>query len=83
MEQVKACPTAEMSQNSVRMSWSRKDLNKHLGDIMRSIHKSCVKHGTDPDGYVNYPRGANIAGFLTVANSMMDKGIISFLGYDI
>ena len=61
----------EMSQNSLRMSWSRKELNKHLGDIMLSIHESCVKHGTDPDGYVNYPRGANIAGFKKVAKALL------------
>jgi len=66
----------EMSQNSLRMSWSRKELNQHLGDIMASIHKSCLKHGTDPDGYVNYLRGANIAGFKKVAKALLAYGVV-------
>jgi len=66
----------EMSQNSLRMSWTRKEVNQHLGDIMRSIHDACLKHGTDPDGYVNYMRGANIAGFKKVAKALLAYGVV-------
>ncbi len=66
----------EMSQNSLRMSWTREKLNTHLGDIMRKIHESCLEHGTEEDGYVNYLRGANIAGFKKVANALLAYGIV-------
>ncbi|MBE9550201.1 MAG: NADP-specific glutamate dehydrogenase [Proteobacteria bacterium] len=66
----------EMSQNSLRMSWTRETLNDHLGDIMRNIHESCLEHGTEPDGYVNYLRGANIAGFKKVANALLAYGVV-------
>ena len=66
----------EMSQNSLRMSWSREDVNNHLGDIMLAIHDKCVKYGTDPDGYVNYLRGANIAGFKKVAKALLAYGVV-------
>jgi glutamate dehydrogenase (NADP+) len=64
----------EMAQNSVRMSWSRKELNQHLGDIMKGIHERCVKYGTEPDGYVDYAKGANIAGFKKVADALIGFG---------
>jgi glutamate dehydrogenase (NADP+) len=64
----------EMSQNSMRMSWSRKELNTHLGDIMRRVHKRCVEYGSDPDGYVDYLKGANIAGFKKVADALIAYG---------
>ena len=64
----------EMSQNSMRMSWSRKELNTHLGDIMRGIHERCVEYGTDSDGYVDYLKGANIAGFKKVADALIAYG---------
>jgi glutamate dehydrogenase (NADP+) len=64
----------EMAQNSLRMSWSRKELNQHLGDIMKGIHERCVEYGTDADGYVDYLRGANIAGFRKVADAMIAYG---------
>jgi len=66
----------EMSQNSMRMSWSRKELNTHLGDIMRSIHERCVEFGTDSDGYVDYLKGANIAGFKKVADTLIAYGAV-------
>ncbi len=66
----------EMSQNSLRMSWTRKEVNQHLGDIMKKIHDTCLKHGTDPDGYVNYMRGANIAGFKKVAKALLAYGVV-------
>jgi len=64
----------EMSQNSVRMSWSRKELNQHLGDIMKAIHERCVKYGAESDGYVDYVKGANIAGFKKVADALISFG---------
>jgi glutamate dehydrogenase (NADP+) len=64
----------EMSQNSMRMSWSRKELNTHLGDIMRGIHQRCVEYGSDQDGHVDYLRGANIAGFKKVADALIAYG---------
>jgi glutamate dehydrogenase (NADP+) len=66
----------EMSQNSLRMSWSREEVNKHLGDIMRKIHEKCVEHGTEEDGYINYVKGANIAGFKKVANALIAYGVV-------
>jgi glutamate dehydrogenase (NADP+) len=64
----------EMSQNSMRMSWSRKELNTHLGDIMKGIHERCVEYGSDSNGYVDYLRGANIAGFKKVADALIAYG---------
>jgi glutamate dehydrogenase (NADP+) len=64
----------EMAQNSMRMSWSRKELNTHLGDIMRNIHERCVEFGTDSSGYVDYLKGANIAGFNKVADALIAYG---------
>jgi glutamate dehydrogenase (NADP+) len=66
----------EMSQNAMKLSWPMKELDNRLHEIMCSIHESCVKYGTGKDGYVNYVKGANIAGFLKVANAMMDQGIL-------
>jgi len=66
----------EMSQNSMKYSWTAKEVDDKLHQIMRDIHNQCVKHGTDADGYVNYMKGANIAGFLKVADSMLDQGIL-------
>jgi glutamate dehydrogenase (NADP+) len=66
----------EMAQNSMRMSWSRKELNTHLGDIMKGIHERCVEYGTDADGYVDYLRGANIAGFKKVADALIAYGAV-------
>jgi glutamate dehydrogenase (NADP+) len=66
----------EMAQNSMRMSWSRKELNTHLGDIMRGIHERCVEYGTSEDGYVDYLKGANIAGFKKVADTLISYGAV-------
>ncbi len=66
----------EMSQNSERLSWSAEEVDKKLKNIMINIHENCVKYGTDADGYVNYVRGANVAGFIKVANAMMAQGIL-------
>ncbi|RLD32468.1 MAG: NADP-specific glutamate dehydrogenase, partial [Bacteroidetes bacterium] len=66
----------EMSQNSLKMSWSRKEVDDKLHQIMKDIHEACVEHGTVDKGYVDYVKGANIAGFLKVANAMLDQGVI-------
>ena len=66
----------EMSQNSERLSWTREQVDELLKMIMNDIHQNCVKYGTQPDGYINYVRGANVAGFLKVAKAMMAQGIV-------
>ena len=66
----------EMSQNSMKINWPASEVETRLQHIMKSIHDSCVKFGTEEDGYVNYVKGANVAGFLKVANSMLDQGVI-------
>lgn len=66
----------EMSQNSARLSWSSEDVDAKLKWIMTNIHENCVKYGTESDGYVNYVKGANIAGFMKVAKAMMAQGIL-------
>lgn len=65
----------EMSQNSMKLSWSREEVDRRLHEIMINIHNQCVKYGTESDGYVNYVKGANIAGFMKVANAMLEQGI--------
>ena len=66
----------EMSQNSERLKWSREEVDAKLHDIMNDIHENCVKYGREPDGYINYVKGANVAGFLKVAKAMMAQGIV-------
>lgn len=66
----------EMSQNALKLSWTRKEVDDQLHQIMIDIHKSCVEHGETKDGYVDYVKGANVAGFLKVANAMLDQGVI-------
>jgi glutamate dehydrogenase (NADP+) len=66
----------EMAQNSMKINWSREEVDDRLHHIMTSIHSACVENGTNADGYVDYVKGANIAGFLKVANAMLDQGII-------
>ena len=66
----------EMTQNSMRMSWSRKELNDHLGTIMRGIHDRCVEHGEESGGYVNYLKGANVSGFKKVADALIAYGAV-------
>ena len=65
----------EMSQNSMKYNWSAEEVDQKLHTIMVDIHKACVEHGTRKDGYIDYVKGANIAGFLKVANAMVDQGI--------
>ena len=66
----------EMSQNSERLSWTAKEVDDYLKRIMNDIHENCVKYGTQPDGYINYVKGANVAGFMKVAKAMMAQGIV-------
>ena len=65
----------EMSQNACHISWSAAEVDKKLQYIMYSIHEQCVKYGRQPDGYINYVKGANISGFMKVANAMLAQGI--------
>ena len=66
----------EMSQNSERLSWTAEEVDHRLHLIMEEIHRNCVKYGAQPDGYVNYVKGANVAGFMKVARAMMAQGIL-------
>jgi len=66
----------EMSQNSLRLSWSEKEVDDKLKVIMKDIHDAGVKHGTEADGYINYVKGSNIAGFIKVADAMIAQGIV-------
>ncbi len=66
----------EMSQNSLRINWTRTEVDERLKQIMIDIHASCLKYGTQEDGYVDYVRGANIAGFVKVADAMLAQGIV-------
>ena len=65
----------EMSQNSLKLAWSREEVDEKLHNIMKSIHSSCVKYGKEGD-FINYVKGANIAGFVKVADAMLDQGLI-------
>lgn len=66
----------EMTQNTMKLSWTKEEVDLRLHQIMKDIHEQCVKYGTQPDGYINYVKGANIAGFLKVANAMVDLGVV-------
>ena len=65
----------EMAQNSLRYSWSREEVDNKLKDIMKDIHNSCLTHGNE-NGYINYEKGANIAGFIKVADAMLAQGVV-------
>lgn len=66
----------EMSQNSLRLSWSRNEVDEKLHGIMVDIHEACVKYGKEENGYINYVKGANIAGFVKVAEAMLAQGVV-------
>lgn len=66
----------EMTQNSMRLPWSREKVDEELHNIMVNIHKTCVKYGTEDDGRINYVKGANIGGFVKVADAMLDQGLV-------
>ncbi|MDH3402983.1 MAG: NADP-specific glutamate dehydrogenase [Acidobacteriota bacterium] len=66
----------EMTQNSMRLGWSRSEVDQRLQAIMTNIHSTCVKHGKREDGFVDYLKGANVAGFIKVADAMLDQGLV-------
>jgi glutamate dehydrogenase (NADP+) len=66
----------EMTQNAMHLNWPAEEVDAKLKQIMQSIHKACVKYGTQRDGYINYVNGANIAGFMKVAQAVLDQGIV-------
>lgn len=66
----------EMTQNSMRLPWSREEVDHRLHQIMINIHETCVKYGTEKDGYINYVKGANIGGFIKVADAMIAQGVV-------
>ena len=66
----------EMTQNSIRLGWSKEEVDAKLQSIMTNIHERCVEYGTEEDGYINYVKGANIAGFMKVADAMVAQGIV-------
>lgn len=66
----------EMTQNSMRLSWSSDEVDQRLKTIMKNIHQTCIKYGKQPDGYIDYVKGANIAGFVKVADAMLAQGVV-------
>jgi glutamate dehydrogenase (NADP+) len=60
----------------MRLSWTREEVDQRLHTIMTNIHQSCVKYGTEADGFINYVKGANIAGFVKVADAMLAQGLV-------
>ncbi|GHT41085.1 glutamate dehydrogenase [Bacteroidia bacterium] len=66
----------EMTQNAIRLSWTREEVDAKLQQIMKSIHEQCAKYGTQPDGSIDYVKGANIAGFIKVAKAIMAQGVL-------
>ena len=66
----------EMTQDAEHLMWTAAEVDNKLHQIMENIHENCVKYGTQADGYINYMKGANIAGFMKVADAMMGQGII-------
>jgi glutamate dehydrogenase (NADP+) len=66
----------EMSQNAIRMNWTPGEVDSRLHAIMQSIHEACVRYGTRADGSIDYLDGANIAGFVKVADAMLDQGVV-------
>jgi glutamate dehydrogenase (NADP+) len=66
----------EMSQNAMRLSWPREEVDSRLHAIMVGIHQTCIEHGARPDGSISYVDGANIAGFVKVADAMLAQGVV-------
>ena len=65
-----------MTQNFMRLKWTAEEVDQRLRTIMADIHAACLKYGTEKDGYINYVKGANIAGFMQVANAMVEQGLV-------
>ena len=70
-----SCSCLEMSQNAAHIYWSEAEVDERLHQIMKDIHTQCVEYGKEPDGYINYVKGANIAGFMKVAKAMVGQGV--------
>ena len=70
-----SCSCLEMSQNAAHIYWSEAEVDERLHQIMKDIHSQCVEYGKEPDGYINYVKGANIAGFMKVAKAMIGQGV--------
>ncbi len=66
----------EMTQNSLRYSWTKEKVNDRLYLIIKDIHDTCVKYGIEKDGHINYEKGANIGGFVKVADAMLEQGLV-------
>jgi glutamate dehydrogenase (NADP+) len=66
----------EMTQNAMKLRWTVEEVDNRLHQIMHAIHEACMAHGRQENGYIDYVRGANIAGFLKVANAMLDQGVV-------
>ena len=66
----------EMTQNAMRLKWTAEEVDQRLRTIMADIHAACLKYSTEKDGYINYGKGANIAGFMQVANAMVEQGLV-------
>ena len=66
----------EMTQNAQKLNWTAEEVDAKLHQIMSSIHHACLEYGTEKDGYINYMKGANIAGFMKVAKSMVEQGVL-------
>jgi glutamate dehydrogenase (NADP+) len=66
----------EMSQNAMHLQWTENEVDDKLHQIMNAIHNQCVEYGKQSDGYINYVKGANIAGFMKVARAMMAQGVV-------
>jgi len=66
----------EMTQNSIKLNWTKEEVDEKLKEIMFNIHESCVKYGAEADGYVNYVKGANIAGFMKVSKAIIAQGVL-------
>jgi glutamate dehydrogenase (NADP+) len=66
----------EMSQNSLRLSWSSREVDEKLQNIMKEVHESCIKYGKQENGSIDYVKGANLAGFVKVADAMIDQGVV-------
>ena len=65
-----------MTQNSLRYHWTREEVDEKLKEIMLNIHNACIEYGKEEDGYIDYVKGANIAGFVKVADAMLAQGIV-------
>ena len=66
----------EMTQNSLRYNWTREEVDEKLKEIMSEIHEACIEYGSEENGYIDYVKGANIAGFVKVADAMLAQGVV-------